>query len=99
MRIRLSLPTLPWARLALPLLLAVVGPVVADAQNPDRLAPGPPHQTLLELGQWPPSTFTLESTDGELHDLAAMRGERPVMLLVLPRHLVTVLPRATRAAA
>ncbi len=81
MKGRFSLPTLSWARLAMPLLFAVVWPAAAYAQDADRLAPGLPHETLLELGQLPPSTFSLESTDGDVYDLAAARGERPLMLL------------------
>ncbi len=48
----------------------------------DRMAPGPPHETNLELGQLPPSTFALPSAiDGTLFDLAEQRGERPILLL------------------
>ncbi len=81
MKGRFSLPPLSWARLALPLLFTLVGPASAHAQDADRLALGPPHETLLEVGQLPPSTFSLESTDGDVYDLAAARGERPLMLL------------------
>ena len=78
---RFSLPQLPWARLAFTVLVALGWSVSALAQDADRMAPGPPHETLLELGQLPPSAFSLESTDGDVYDLAAARGERPVMLL------------------
>ncbi len=65
----------------LPLLLTFVWPAPAHAQDPDRLAPGPPHETNLELGQPPPSAFVLESIDGATYDLAAARGEHAVLLL------------------
>ncbi len=48
----------------------------------DRMAPGPPHPTHLEIGQLPPTSFVLPAaTDSTLYDLAAQRGERPILLL------------------
>jgi len=47
----------------------------------DRMAPGPPHETNLVVGQLPPTGFVLESLDGESYDLTAARGERPLLLL------------------
>lgn len=71
----------PCVWLVVPLLLPIVWPAPAHAQDPDQLALGPPHETLLELGQLPPSAFSLESIDGDVYDLAAARGERPLLLL------------------
>lgn len=81
MNARVSLPLPSLARLASSLLFVLMCSTAALAQDADRLAPGPPHETRLELGQLPPSTFSLESTEGEVHDLAAARGERPLVLL------------------
>ncbi len=48
----------------------------------DRMAPGAPHETRLEIGQLPPIGFALASaTDGAIFDLEAERGERPILLL------------------
>ncbi len=55
--------------------------LLADAQS-DRLAPGPPHETLLVVGEAPPTSFALPSvTDATIFDLEAQRGERPILLL------------------
>lgn len=43
--------------------------------------PGPPHETNIVVGEAPPTTFVLESIDGEIHDLGAAAGERPILLL------------------
>ena len=68
-------------RLAVLGLLSTWAWTVAGAQQPQGMEPGPPHETLLELGAAPPSIPALPSAvDGELYDLAAQRGERPILL-------------------
>ena len=67
-------------------LLAALAVLAASqlqgAPQTDRLAPGPPHKSHLEVGEFPPTTFTLPSAaDGALFDLEAQRGERPILLL------------------
>lgn len=62
---------------ALGLLVALA----ARAQD-DRMAPGPRHETLLVVGEPPPTSFALPSvTDAAIFDLEARRGERPILLL------------------
>ena len=66
--------------------LAVLGLSVwafssAAAQQPEGMEPGPPHETRLVVGELPPATPPLTSvTDGEIFDLAAQRGTRPILL-------------------
>lgn len=59
------------------------GVVDAGHQRQDRegLAPGPPHESNLQVGEAPPTALVLESIDGDTHDLAQARGERPLLLL------------------
>lgn len=51
----------------------------APAAQQDRLAPGPPHETNIVVGELPPASFTLRSIDDELFDLAS--NQRPLLLL------------------
>lgn len=60
--------------------LGLLTAALAHAQ--DRMAPGPPHESLLVVGQPPPTSFALHSvTDSSTFDLEAARGERPILLL------------------
>ena len=66
------------------LLLAVAAFILAAAARAqtDRLAPGPPHESRLTVGELPPTGFALPSaTDGAIRDLEAQRGQRPILLL------------------
>jgi len=45
----------------------------------DRMAPGPPHETNIVVGESPPTSFALRSIDDETFDLAS--AERPLLLL------------------
>lgn len=40
-----------------------------------------PQGPAVPVGELPPSTFVLESIDGERFDLAASRGQQPLVLL------------------
>ena len=67
------------AALAVALALAAAASLSAEG---DRMAPGAPHETNLEIGLLPPTAFALPSaTDGAIFDLEAQRGERPILLL------------------
>lgn len=48
-------------------------------QAQDRMAPGAPHQTEIEVGEPPPVNFVLRSIDHEVFDLRA--AYRPLLLL------------------
>lgn len=64
------------------ILLALVAASGSAPGAQDRLEPGSPHTTRLEIGELPPTGFSLRSvTDGTIFDLAQQRGERPILLL------------------
>lgn len=64
------------------LVVAVGGHAPLASQTEDQMKPGPTHTTRLEIGKLPPTSFALSSAaDGALFDLAAQRGERPILLL------------------
>ena len=69
------------ALLGVAVIVASVQPTAAWAQaaQQDRLAPGPPHETNIVVGELPPSSFVLRSIDDEPFDLAS--NERPLLLL------------------
>ena len=64
-------------------LAATLTSATASAQNPsqDRMAPGPPHESNVVVGELPPTAFALTSIDGERFDLATARGEKPLLVL------------------
>ena len=66
----------PTGAVALALLLTA-----APAEVLQQGAPGPPHETLLTVGEAPPTGFTLESIDDESFSLEEALGERPLLLL------------------
>lgn len=65
---------------ALSLALVVFAtPVRAGAQQQDGSATT--YQSNVIVGEMPPTDFVLESIDGETFELAAARGDKPLMLL------------------
>ena len=64
--------------------LALLAMAPAPSQEPQaddpRMQPGAPHTSNLVIGETAPA-FALESIDGETYDLAAQRGQRPILLL------------------
>ena len=70
------------AGLLLLALLSSAATVQSDSAQDGEPAPGPPHQTRLTVGEAPPTSFALAAAgDGEIFDLGAARGERPILLL------------------
>jgi hypothetical protein len=67
-----------------PLLLALfltTTVIASAAQQPEGMEPGAPHETRLVIGARPPTAPALTAVaDGEVFDLAAQRGHRPVLL-------------------
>ncbi|NKB88856.1 MAG: hypothetical protein GKS06_11620 [Acidobacteria bacterium] len=66
------------ASVVLALAVATV-PAEASAQQQDRNAPGAPHESNIVVGEVPPTTFSLDSIDGDTYDLASV--DRPILLL------------------
>lgn len=60
-----------WALLARPVLGGV-----QEAPAPELVA-----TTNLVLGELPPTAFSLVSIDGQVYELATMRGETPLLLI------------------
>lgn len=60
-------------------LVVFVTPARAGAQQQDDSAT--PFPSNVTVGEMPPTDFVLESIDGETFDLAAARGDKPLMLL------------------
>lgn len=76
-------PSSPALLVFVGLVLTVASAERASAWSPaaqqDRLAPGPPHETNIVVGELPPASFVLDSIDDETFDLEQAEG--PLLLL------------------